>query len=48
MGARAHIYEGDHTTARGTVADGIEGTGYNGRRMVYIGAPGTCVFARDE
>jgi uncharacterized Zn-binding protein involved in type VI secretion len=42
MGARAHIYEGDHTTARGTVADGIDGTGYNGRRMGYIGAPVTC------
>jgi uncharacterized Zn-binding protein involved in type VI secretion len=42
MGTRAHIYEGDHTTAHGTVADGIDGTGLNGRRMAYIGAPVTC------
>jgi hypothetical protein len=36
---RAHIYEGDTTTAHGTVADGIDGTGCDGRRMEYIGAP---------
>ncbi|MBB3257603.1 putative Zn-binding protein involved in type VI secretion [Paraburkholderia bannensis] len=42
MVERAHIYEGDHTTAQGIVADGIDGTGYNGRRMAYIGAPVRC------
>jgi uncharacterized Zn-binding protein involved in type VI secretion len=42
MSERAHIYEGDHTTAGGTVIDGIDGTGYNGRRMGYIGGPVTC------
>ena len=32
MSERAHIYEGDHTTAGGTVIDGIDGTGY---RIVF-------------
>jgi uncharacterized Zn-binding protein involved in type VI secretion len=39
---RALVYEGDHTTARGTVTDGIERTDCNGRRMTYIGAPVIC------
>lgn len=42
MVERAHIYEGDRTTAQGIVTDGIDGTGYNGHRMAYIGAPVTC------
>jgi uncharacterized Zn-binding protein involved in type VI secretion len=42
MAERAHIYEGDRTTANGIVADGIDGTGYHDRRMAYIGAPVTC------
>jgi uncharacterized Zn-binding protein involved in type VI secretion len=46
MSERAHIYEGDHTTARGIVTDGIDGTGYNGRRMAYIGAPVNCPECR--
>ncbi|MEX3952301.1 PAAR domain-containing protein [Paraburkholderia sp. EG287B] len=42
MSERAHIYEGDHTTTGGTVIDGIDGTGYNGRRMAYLGAAVRC------
>jgi uncharacterized Zn-binding protein involved in type VI secretion len=42
MSERAHIYEGDHTTAGGTVIDGIDGTGYDGRRMGYIGGEVRC------
>ena len=42
MSERAHIYEGDHTTADGVVIDGIDGTGYNGRRMGYLGAAVRC------
>jgi uncharacterized Zn-binding protein involved in type VI secretion len=42
MSERAHIYEGDHTTAGGTVIDGIDGTAYNGRRMACIGGAVRC------
>jgi uncharacterized Zn-binding protein involved in type VI secretion len=42
MRERAHIYEGDHTTVGGTVIDGIDGTGFNGRRMAYIGGSVRC------